>query len=83
MIKNGLEKDDEDSNIIYELYNGNGKMKDYNWKGLIFEGKYNKWERNGKGKDYKYWDIIFEGEYLNGKRFKGKEYMNKKLIFEG
>ena len=27
--------------------------------------------------------IKFEGEYLNGKRWKGKEFKNGKLIFEG
>ena len=38
---------DENGNIIYELINGNGKVKEYNYKGeLEFEGEY----LNGKRK---------------------------------
>ena len=48
---------DEYRNIIYELINGNGKVKEYNYKGeLIFEGEYLNGKRNGKGKnDIKTW----------------------------
>ena len=78
---------DENHNIIYELINGTGKVKEY-WNGkLRFEGEYLNGKRNGKGKEYDYnGKIEFEGEYLNGKRNgKGKEYnkYNGKLLFEG
>ena len=65
---------DENGNIIYELINGNGKVKEYNDNGkLLFEGEYLNGKRwNGKGKEYSGIRLIFEGEYLNGKR-KGKE----------
>jgi len=61
---------DENGNIIYELKNGNGKVKEYNKYGyLIFEGGYLNGKRNGKGKEYDYdGKLIFEGEYLDGER---------------
>jgi len=61
--------------IIYELKNGNGKVKEYNDDGdLIFKGEYLNGQRNGKGKEYdtNSGKLIFEGEYLNGKRIKNK-----------
>ena len=61
-------------NIIYELINDDGKVKEY-WNNgkLLFEGEYLNGKRwNGKGKEYSCIRLIFEGEYLNGKR-KGKE----------
>ena len=78
---------DENGNVIYELINGNGKVKEYDDKGkLRFEGEYLNGKRNGKGKEY-YDDgkLKFEGEYLNGQRNgKGKKYYNNgQLIFEG
>ena len=66
-------------NIIYELKNGQGKVKEFNKYGrLIFEGEYLNGKRNGKGKEYYDYDemlldkpgykqsgdLIFEGEYL-------------------
>ena len=66
---------DEKGNIIYELINGTGKVKEYDAYGiLIFEGEYLNGKRNGKGKEYYNGKLVFEGEYLydirNGK---GKE----------
>ena len=54
---------DENGNIIYELINGNGKVKEYNYY-LIFEGEYLNGRRNGKGKEYKQEmrTLSFEGE---------------------
>ena len=79
---------DKNGNIIYELNNGTGKVKEYDKVGyLLFEGEYLNGWRNGKGKEY--WNdiLIFEGEYLNGeKNGMGKEYDgldNSELIFEG
>ena len=44
---------DEKGNIIYELINGNGKVKEYyNFDILIFEGEYLNGKKNGKGKEY-------------------------------
>ena len=79
---------DENGNVIYELINGNGKVKEYNSDGiLIFEGENLNRRRNGKGKEYLHAGgiIFFEGEYLNGRRNgKGKEYsFDGKLMFEG
>ena len=78
---------DENGNIIYELINGNGKVKEY-WNNchLQFEGEYLNGKRNGKGKECDYnGKLEFEGEYLNGKRNgKGKEYNHYgELKFEG
>ena len=80
---------DENGNLIYELINGNGTVKEYNdFKGkLKFEGEYLNGKKNGKGKEYcSTGKLIFEGEYINGKRNgKGKEYhyIYDNLIFEG
>ena len=84
----GYDKNGKNGNIVFELKNGNGYVKQYDYEGdLIFEGEYLNGLRYGKGKEY--YDnckIKFEGEYLNGLRWngKGKEYNDKgKLIFEG
>ena len=60
---------DENGNIVYELKNGNGFVKEYNDDGVLeFEGEYLNGKRNGKGKEYNDGVLEFEGEYLNGKR---------------
>ena len=77
---------DSNGNVIYELINGNGKVKEHNILGeFIFEGEYLNGKRNGKGKEYNcYGDLVFEGEYLNGKKNgKGKVYEGNILVFEG
>ena len=77
---------DQNGNIIYELINGTGKVKEYDYLGrLKFEGELLKGRRNGKGKEYDiFGNIIFEGEYSNENRSKGIEYNNKgRIIFEG
>ena len=77
---------DTKNNIIYELKNGEGYVKELNMIGLIkFEGEYSNGERNGKGKEYDYGgDLEFEGEYKNGKRDGiGKEYNKGNITFEG
>ena len=59
---------DENSNIIiYELINGNGKVKEYDDENkLRFEGEYLNRKRNGKGKEYdSNGQLEFEGNYLN------------------
>ena len=74
---------DENGNIIYELINGTGKVKEYDENGnIIYE--LNKENDNVKGYNF-LGELEFEGEYLNGKRCgKGKEYYdNGKLKFEG
>ena len=68
---------DEKGNIIYELNNGTGKVKEYNEdKGkLEFEGEYLNGKRIWIGKKYIFNELIFEGKYLNGQRNrKEKEY---------
>ena len=46
---------DENGNLVYELRNGAGKIKEFdnNFK-LIFEGQYLSGRRNGSGKEYNY-----------------------------
>ena len=57
---------DEEGNIIYELINGTGKVKEYDYENkLIFEAEYLdgiKW--NGKVK-INFDNFKFEGEWLN------------------
>jgi len=75
--------------VIYELINGSGEVKEYNLYNeiVVFEGKYLNGEKNGLGKEYDDFSgkLIFKGDYLNGKRNgKGKEYDDDgKLEFEG
>ena len=62
---------DKLNNIVYELKEGKGFIKEYDYENgnLIFEGEYLNGEKNGKGKEYNYFGkLIYEGEYLNGKR---------------
>ena len=79
---------DINNNIVYELKNGNGYVKEYNdFTGkLMFEGEYINGQRNGRSKAY-YLNkkLNFEGEYFNDKRKgEGKEYNNKgQLEFVG
>ena len=55
----------ENGNVIYELINGNGKVKEYYKDGrLKFEGEYLNGKRNGKGKHYIGETLKYEGEYL-------------------
>ena len=64
---------DQNGIIIYELINGNGKVKEYYDNGIIkFEGEYLNGKRNWKGKEYDKYNgrLIFEGEYLNDKKNK-------------
>ena len=57
---------DENGNVIYELINGNGKVKEYDDNGILeFEGEYLNGKRNGKGKKYLGNHIISDGEYVN------------------
>ena len=63
---------DPKNNNIYEIKNGSGSLKEYNYFcDLVFEGEYLNGERwNGKGeevyKDFNFiWEII---EYSNGKK---------------
>ena len=54
---NGLKWDgkgyDENNNVIYELKNGKGFIKEYDFNNkLVFEGEYIDGKRNGKGREY-------------------------------
>ena len=74
---------DELGNIIYELKNGNGKVKEYFLGKLEFEGEYLNGKRNGKGKEYDYvGNLRYEGEYLNAKIWNGNIYYNNKKVSE-
>ena len=78
---------DINSNIIYELIKGKGKVKLYDKFNmeLIYEGDYKDTLENGKGCQYNMNKKIFEGTFENGKRNgEGKEYDgNGLVIFEG
>jgi len=55
---------DVNGKIIYELNNGNGKIKIFDYgDGLVFEGEYLNGKRNRKGKEYWNHILIYEGEY--------------------
>ena len=56
----------KDGELIYEVNNGKGKYKEYNYKGtIIFEGEYLYGKINGKCKEYDDdGELIFEGDYL-------------------
>ena len=73
------------NNEVYELNDGKGYIKEYYYSGKIeFEGEYLNGEKNGKGKEYyDNGELKFEGEYLYGYKRKGKDYINKRLAFEG
>ena len=78
---------DANGNIIFELKNGKGFVKEYyilSKKIILFEGRYSNGERNGKGKEFFNNTIYYEGEFVNGKKQgKGKEYnLFEELVFE-
>ena len=57
---------DEQGNVVYQLINGKGKVKEYIFGQLKFEGEYLNGKRHGKGKEfYDEGALTFEGEYLN------------------
>ena len=65
-----------ENNEIYELKDGKGFIKEYDYDGiLIFEGEYLNGEKwNGKGKKYDNCrDLYSEVEYLNGKKKESDE----------
>jgi len=78
---------DTKGNIVYELKNGQGIVKEYYFNNKIkYECELKNGEKNGKGKEYYINDKLeYIGEYKNGKRHrKGKEYnYNGNLLFEG
>ena len=76
---------DEYGNIIYELNNGNGKVKEYEDGELYLEGEYLNGKRNGKCKQYFEGKLVLDGEYLNGiQNGYWKEYDEGGVIeFEG
>ena len=55
------------NNLIYELKDGKGLIKEYDKDGIkIFEGEYLNGQKNGKGKEYNQdGELIYEGEFLN------------------
>ena len=90
--KNGKGKEyNENGIILYEgkfdngIKVGCGKGKEYDsfTDKLKYEGHYFDGKKEGEGKEYNTNDcLILEGKFKNGKRLRGKEYANKKLIFE-
>ena len=46
---------DKNNNIVYELKEGKGFVKEYDYDGkILFEGEFLNGKSNGKGKEYKY-----------------------------
>ena len=80
---------DFEGNLICELINGTGKIKEYTDFGqILFEGEYLNGKKNGIGKEYRTnGKLLFEGEYLNGQWKKGKKYGDEfigyKIEYEG
>ena len=67
---------DENGVLIYELKNGNGKVREFYDGKLIFEGQYLKGKRNGEGKEfYENGKLRFEGEYLSGQKMEEQKIM--------
>jgi len=65
------------NNIVYELQNGKGVVKEYYFvlNKLKIKVEYLNGKKNGKGKEYyEEGELFFEGEYINGKRWNGKFY---------
>ena len=78
---------DKDGNVIYELKNGNGFIKEFDYElNLQYEGEYKDGKRNGNGKEYFHGELEFEGEFLNGEKWNGiyrkKETINGKITIE-
>ena len=64
---------DENGNVVYELKNGNGNIREYDSDQgyLKYEGEYSKGKRNGHGKEFAAsGKLKYEGLFLNGKRSK-------------
>ena len=61
---------DENGNVISELKNGTGKVKEYDDYGTLkFEGEYLNGKRNGKGKEYDInGKLTYEGDFLMGNK---------------
>ena len=61
--------DDSNNNIVFELKEGKGYIKEYDILGkFIYEGEYMNGRKNGKGKEYNHFfrrHLKFEGEYIN------------------
>ena len=59
---------DENGCLIYEIINGNGKVRDYYDDGtLYFEGEHKNGRKNGIGKQYDLKNKLeYEGEYFEG-----------------
>ena len=74
---------DFNNNLVYQLVNGKGHVKECRFQGPPDEYEYKYGLKNGIGRQYSTNKILlFEGEYLNGLR-KGKEYnLLGKLLFE-
>ena len=73
---------DKNGNIIYELINGNGKVKEYYDVGILkFEGEYLNGKRHGKGKEYyENGILLFEGEYLMEKEMEKVKNIIKIMV---
>ena len=75
---------DNKGNILYELIDGNGKVREFNK--MYYEGDYFHGEKSGEGILYYIPEIIrFEGKFFNGKKNGfGIEYDNDEdVIYEG
>ena len=83
---------DGNRNIVYEVKNGVGYIKEYYYHNVIFEGQYINGEKNGKGIEFKFnndptifSNERFEGNYVDGKKHGlGKVCKEKDIIvFQG
>ena len=77
--KNGkiwnMKEYDKNNNILNELIDGKGFIKEYELGKLKYEGEYLNGKRNGKWKEYDNGKLKNEREYLNGKNMEKEKYM--------
>ena len=77
---------DKNNIEIYELKNGNGRVREYDLfeETLKYEGGYHNGKRSGQGQEFDGNKVIFSGEYSNGKRNGfGTRFYEDGVIFKG
>ena len=74
---------DSKNNIIYELKDGKGYVKEYDSDdNLIFECEYSNGVKNGKLKEY-FHGSLFQCDYVDGKKWNAESrYRNRKYILK-
>ena len=74
---------DNKKNILYELKNGKGFVKEYFDRKIQFEGEYLYGLRNGKGKELNFYEGNFLNGYKHGKGIRQYSFLHSYEKFEG